>query len=64
MPSPAQAERAHLSFIKAARSFHRWARARLTAKNRVRFQRALRRLHKAAERYALKLPPAQKKGTF
>jgi hypothetical protein len=54
--SPAQAQQAKLSLIKAARSYARWARSRVTATNRERFERAQRRLHKAAERYALCLP--------
>lgn len=59
MPSDREIMLAKLSLIKAARAFGHWARSRVNPTNRRKFARATLRLHKAAERYALCLPPAQ-----
>jgi|SRR5579871_1023264 len=49
----AQAERVRRALDRAARSFRRWGLSRATSTNEARFEAAQRRLHKAAERYAL-----------
>jgi hypothetical protein len=52
-----EGEKAKLSLIRAARAYSRWAHSRVTEPNRRRFESAEKRLHRAAERWAMLLPP-------
>ena len=56
------AEQAQSSLIKAGRSYSRCGRMRVTERNQARFDAAAKRLHRAAERWALLLPPDAKGG--
>jgi predicted nucleic acid-binding protein len=52
-------QKARAVLERAARRYKRWGTARASEATRARFERAQRALHKAAERYALTLRPAE-----